>query len=937
MASPLTLPKGFILDKAQAQPQDLPEGFVVDSQESPSAPSAPTTPERDRNLLGLGAQEFTEGAFVSLPGFIAGAPGSLGNTVLEAFGAKPRFSGISDVQGKLRDIKDTSAASFGNITRPLDQPRLTAEDVTRFEPDPNSLLERGVATGAKFAGESLLPIAGQLSKAKTAAPALSNTLGSIIDNIFVDPFRRNAARAAVTELAAAGGAGVGSEAIGDLLEPVLGRQGAETVGALVGGVGAPSAVLKPAGAVRRVGAGVANDVAELLLKEAPFPNAAASNAERDLGRVFLQNETQVNEALADVDTLDQLAQSLGIQRQAQPTVGQVLDDPEFLTLERDAARIPSRDPAIRTQTASNEALIQDVTRELGDEFRVPGTDVAEFGRRTQDALSPRVRQQQADIQSRTSQAQEALEGQIESATGDFIPVEQGGKVAREEVLLPAEEAARAKVSEAFKPLDEVGSQVTGKPEQFREVLEGQVAKGKESITPGEVAKDLSASEAELAAITKEGATPQTREVSISAIQEGRSRLLAAQRSLATGKETGRSVSDLGSKIGALGEDFDVAVDQAIKQFPDLKASVEKGRALRAENEIIFGRGGIGKVLKQERGGQFFASDEKVIPKLLTGNADEVDTFLKILDNPEFGSQKVDVRKGLSDLYRKQVLNADGKPKVEAHRRFIQTYDRAIDSLYGSEATGLKRLGALTKNADEAARQTQVDLKRFNKTLEARLSGENVDSLFPEKIFEKLTDGKPSTVLPIVREYKSITQNRHPELWKEFQSLRRDELINNLKSRKGAAEAGAQEPRIDYAKIDDVLGDTFKREELSLIFGDDMVSALDDFSKGLKVFRREFTPVKEETAAKFSTRLTNILRVHFAPLSAGGRAVTAIKGELGLAGNRAATKLLEDPRKIRAVAQMLKKQDLRDSKAALTLVGELGFIEDLISPDEPEKE
>jgi hypothetical protein len=199
---------------------------------------------------------------------------------------------------------------------------------------------------------------------------------------------------------------------------------------------------------------------------------------------------------------------------------------------------------------------------------------------------------------------------------------------------------------------------------------------------------------------------------------------------------------------------------------------------------------------------------------------------------------------------------------------------------------------------------------------------------PEEVYATLASGNPAKRLATVQAYKLATARAHPDLWKEFVSLRKDDLLSEMRGSDARVQktTGSKELPLSPDKIDEILNDKTRRTELDALFGPEMGNALGELSEGIRIFRRRALTVRDSSQNTAPERAANIMRVFTGVLTREGRALTAAKNELVLASKRAEARMVEDPYLIRRVAQLLKQRDISDSKGNLRLLAQLGGIE-----------
>lgn len=973
----------------------------------------PAPPKPPGSSWGGAGQAFLQGAAdfvpVTLPATVLGLPGSTINTVTEMVTGEPTnmaqtgFAGVPEITDLLKRNKDVAMGGITGFFTGDQRPISDIADDMRYRPQ--GFAEELAEIGGGGAGAGLLSSGVLTSMAQKAAPPMAQAGANMIDDILVKPFRKNVGRATSFETSAAAGGAAGGAGLpqaevpltdGDentpgnqnqTLADMIGQGPASLLGSIMGSITGPAGVTGAKRTVSALDRGVVTPgvnaaaktfgakgnivpptgtipqiqgAAQSVLRKQPqevtqgVQNVGQTTpGQRDIAEYFLENEQQVDELLGQVDNLNSALRRSGVlpegDRGLVPTIGETLNNPAFLTDERDIMGSLSQGGPLRAQAAKNETLLDQGVQAEGAKFDDPNADPVTFGSRVQERLTPEVQTERAAIEAPAAKMQQNLEQGVEAVRGQAVPVSEAGIAARG-ALETAEDDVARQVSESFESAKQKGlGDVTTDTPNFRATLEQQAQQAQESNVPSLTEKSLGSAKQSLQRLeTDEG----PKQSSLETVQSDLSRLKRAVRQANASTEPGVDPRNYGEQIDALSKDFDLAADQAVAKAEatgdtSLLEDVRKGRELRRKQAVIFeGKNPIANVLRaKDNNGNYTIADEKIIPALLKGNKKDVEQYLDIIEEPQFGAQREMSRQGLADLYVKQVA-PDGKVNVPRHNKFMEEYGVAGARLWGDKWKGVSGLGKLQTEATALSRSRDEALKVFNKQLKTRISG-NADSgsIMPEEVYASLASGNSSKRLATVQAYKLATARTHPDLWKEFVSLRKDDLLGEMRGADARVQktTGSKELPLSPDKIDAILNDKTRRTEMEALFGPDMPKALEELSEGIRIFRRRALTVRESLGSKTSQRVSDVMRIFTGVLTREGRAVTAAKNELQLAARRAEAKMVEDPYLIRRVAQLLKQRDISDSKPNLRLLAQLGGLEFFAEQDnqkndtlEPEK-
>lgn len=598
-----------------------------------------------------------------------------------------------------------------------------------------------------------------------------------------------------------------------------------------------------------------------------------------------------------------------------PTLGQMTNDAEVLSLEKELMGTPGVGAKLREATAQNQKNATATGNIVGKEFDQPQMgDKSTFSQNVQRDVGAPVRNQREQLNYEATVTEDALKKAAADATKDAAPREQVGATLRSEVVAPEESVSFAKVGEEYKKIEQVPGvdKIKVQPENYSAVINKQLDEAKKSIAPAARLEDDSAAASAKNRIDKMNEAPESQildakgkpiqlepseGMSLKDINNDLSSLRSLKRKVQTGAVPNRSEGSVNAQLSALKADRDLAIEAS--NNPELVEQLAKAEAARRVHGDKFERSIIGKVL-QKKDGAYRVPDERVFEKLIMkdtqGNSD---VFLDILDKPQYGAQKVAAKRGLEDLYHEKVISVDGDVRRESHRRFMSDYGHAIERLYGKEeAKKFANVGALANYANQARAIEKQTLAKLKKTFRAE-----VNDMDPSSLYNAV--GKD----PIkIRQLKEIVEKDHPDIWKHFQSLKREDLIGDIQER----STTSQDMVFSYKKLDNLLSDKGSQSELLLTFGKKYVDELTAFRDGLKVLQRQHLSVVSHE----QNPINDAMRVIFAPLSARGRAFTAVRKVYRNETKEKVAEILADPDKLADLNKLMKRRKSEPAYAGL---------------------
>lgn len=415
-------------------------------------------------------------------------------------------------------------------------------------------------------------------------------------------------------------------------------------------------------------------------------------------------------------------------------------------------------------------------------------------------------------------------------------------------------------------------------------------------------------------------------------------LRGMKREIDRGQLTNADSAVVKRAISALDEDMRAA-------FPDdytaAKAVIDD-QYRQVQNELE--RSLIGRMTRQ-RGGKYEINDEFVFDRLIqSGNQSDAQVFRDMIAKPEYGGQRAALRDAFAERYARQVGKRSDYSKAayeKRHNDFLRKNGAWMEGTFTpAELADIRKVGnAASKFQRISQRQRQVErnVRDILKSVESgvrsstRQSVQGIEqrgrqlaqdaegrarnlvgtttgdgALNPDAVFDNIW-GKPSG-MPKLRQLKDALEEA-PVLWEQFKARAHNDLGDMVFDAVSPRQGGVQ-------NLDNFLrrNDSYLREA----FGDQYVKDLRLVAESLK--RTTTQGAGREGNDKGREFLRSFSRVFFAPpLSARGRAQTAVERFIGSNHREEMAKLLADPRNLRRLASMKPIGDVsRDEFIARTL-------------------
>ncbi|TDX21882.1 hypothetical protein DFO67_1321 [Modicisalibacter xianhensis] len=377
-------------------------------------------------------------------------------------------------------------------------------------------------------------------------------------------------------------------------------------------------------------------------------------------------------------------------------------------------------------------------------------------------------------------------------------------------------------------------------------------------------------------------------------------LKAKIREIDQGQVTNADSAVFKRALSSLDEDMRAAFPD---DFAAAKAVIDdQYRQMQDELE----RSLIGKIT-QQKAGKYVINDEFVFDRLVQpGNKTDAAVFKDMLHKPEYGGQRVALRDAFAEKYAKEVGKRSDYSRGAFQRKHQQFIDKYGDWMEGAftpaEMQDIRNVGsAAAKLQRITQRQKEIErnVERILRTGEARARGEASNlvgkisdggAVNPDAVFDRVWGSKEG--MTKLRQLKGALEGS-PALWDQFRSRAHYDLgqkvFDAATPRQGGADA-----------LDSFLRQN--RDYLSETFGDQYVRDLSLVSQALK--RSTARGRGREGSDKGMVLARAFSRVFLAPpLSARGRAQTAVERFIGSNHREEMAKLLADPQKLHRLATM----------------------------------
>lgn len=650
----------------------------------------------------------------------------------------------------------------------------------------------------------------------------------------------------------------------------------------------------------------------------------------------------------------QEADQLWANSQYKPTVADITGDKDLETTQTRLMRGgASTARPLRQQREAGWSVLREGFDNASD---VPPEAVnkAELSRNISDTVTDRLNRQLADLAGRTQSQVQATEARgaqrvsqanergrqlidlarerTESAGEGVAGLRQSlpenpqvdqralGRDVRENVLVPERDRRLGAAREQYANLETPDVEV--RPERLRGAMSSAQNQAQRGALPSQQSGTLATTKEILDNIEEaapDGQSAIIKNLSGEDALRTMSQLKDRARSIDRGELTNADSAVVKRAISALDDDIRAA-------FPDdytaAKAAVDaEYRQMQDELE----RSLIGRIT-QQKGGKYVVNDEFVFDRMIQrGNKTDADTFRTMMENPEYGGSRVALRDAFADRYNRAM--GATKPGDAAYQRkhdqFMRDYGSWMDGVFspaemsdirkvGSAANRLRRISQRQRQVEQkvsdilssiesgvraSTRQSVqgIEQRGRQQAADATSQARNLigstgqgGAVNPDAVFDRIWGNKAG--MSRLRQLKGALEDA-PVLWEQFKARAHHDLGEKVFQ-------AAKDP--NASALNDFLqnNDSYLREA----FGDQYVQDLRIVGNALRRTTGKATADEGNDPGRELVR--NFSRVFFAPpLSARGRAQTAVERFIGSNQREQMSQLLADPANLHKLVNM----------------------------------
>jgi len=675
------------------------------------------------------------------------------------------------------------------------------------------------------------------------------------------------------------------------------------------------------------------------------PAAAPTIEQKELAEVVRRNLPAVEQNMAAVEEANNVARASGAIPQdskgMQPTVADLTGDDVLLNRQRQAIQGNELDGQLLERVRQNAQILENAPRAVAAQQGTPTLGLSEFGTQTREATLPAVLAEQTRKEAPAVAAQQQVDDALATLQTQGRDVGDVGRTVREDLVRAEDERLRAASSQKFQEsgmedvrtdqLPNLSSEMSAQKEELKGVLTPSAVKApmrEASAAAKEIEARTTGKEVDTGLVDVQGKPIIRKEAPVGASVADLQNTQSALGSKAyEAKQAGRpdDARRYGRMAAAADADLDemeqVLEDAAIASGDEnVVAQIREGRAFKKEQKTLAGEKTKGGDVLRTRNtsGGYALADKQVLKKLFTGDKDEVNRYLDVLDRPEYADVKDAVKEGLAKLYTDNFTTG-GKANTSLHRAFIDQYGQAGARVWGKDWDRVRRIGDMAQESEKLAKTTEAALKNFNDEITTRLAGVGPKSIDPVDVYDTLSkETNPAKRADYTTAYKLAVARTKPRLWEEYKAMRAEDWIDSLTEqasdtqRKLGAAKGDQV--ISPGKFADALAEktTEQREvvkELRVLFGDDFVKNMKTLQEASRVFERSTPNINTSGADAETIQATETFykwaRVFTGYFGPAGRTLTRVKDMTIAQQRKAAAAMMEDPKLILEIAKAMK--------------------------------
>jgi len=700
---------------------------------------------------------------------------------------------------------------------------------------------------------------------------------------------------------------------------------------------------------------VKTGVIDPLLRKTPLAKNVPTTAQKELAELVRRDMPKVEQNMAAVEDANRVAREAGAIPQdskgMQPTVAELTGDDLLLSRQREAIAANELEGQLLDRVRQNAQIMENAPRAVAAQQGTPTITPDVLGAQIRSAAQPETQQIMEQINAPATAAQQQVDDILAAVQTKGRDVGDVGRTTREDLVRAEDERLRAAASQKFQGMEDVrtdqlpnlSSEMSAQKEELKGVLTPAAVKApmrEASAAAKEIEARTTGKEVDTGLVDAQG-NPITRQeppegASAADLQNTRSALGSKAYEA---KQAGRP--DEARRYGRMAAAADADLDEMEQVLEDaaiasgdenVVAQIREGRALTKERKTLAGeKTKGGDVLKtRNTSGDYALADKQVLKKLFTGNKDEVNRYLDVLDRPEYGDVKEAVKEGLAKLYSDNYTTG-GKANPAKHKAFLAEYGQAGQRVWGSDWSKVSRIGDMAQQADKLTKDAEIATKNFfegmrlqdgSATLErelAALAGEGPRALDPVKLYNTVSKLPDTTERRrFTEQIKRSTQYKKPAIWNEYKAMRAEDWIDNITDQASDTQkklgAAKGDRVISPVKFADALSEKTPEQretvaELRLLFGDDFVKNMKTLQEASRVFDRTFPATNrletDPDTVKLTKKAGKIGKMIVGYFGPAGRTLTQIENMTIAQQRKAAAVMLEDPKFILEIAKAMR--------------------------------
>jgi len=317
-------------------------------------------------------------------------------------------------------------------------------------------------------------------------------------------------------------------------------------------------------------------------------------------------------------------------------------------------------------------------------------------------------------------------------------------------------------------------------------------------------------------------------------------------------------------------------------------AMDKKALTRTLGDMIRLDNGVPKILDEDIFATTFRSFD---PAVRTGQKARIDDTLKVIqDRPRIMQA---YKKAVLTFYRRNVLDANGKPNLTKHQNFMNIYEYPMKKVFGDEFKDVKKIGGLFKNVARDEKRAEELLKNMKKNTDLK-----VLNLNNKQIVDEVFDVKDLNTL---RQVVNTLSTSKKDL-KAFQKIIADkiETTSYEETSEGLNKLGG----FNYKKFSNFISDkTGYGKALKIVFKDNP-QYLEDLNTLKKAMKITSNVSKDGAEPKIlESALNHIIRSRIGIFTPEGRVFTAVVGMSQKAYQKRMAVLLSDPNAVNKLAKL----------------------------------